>query len=76
MPYKTLDILPPELVFLVSSYLSPVDASCLASCSHHFMAFCSGFDDLLVESFPGVRKGEPGENLRFDLLTRLARPLP
>ena len=40
------------------------------------MVFCSGFDDLLVEPFPGVRKGEPGENLRVDLKTRLARPLP
>lgn len=73
---RTLDTLPPELVFLISSYLSPVDASCLALCSHHFMAFSPGFDDLLGKSFPGVRKGGPGENLRIDFLTRLARHLP
>jgi hypothetical protein len=40
------------------------------------MAFCSGFYDLLGEPLPGVRKGGTGENLRVDLLTRLARPLP
>ena len=73
---RTLDTLPPELVFLIASYLSPVDASCLALCSHHFMAFSPGFDDLLGKSFPGVRTGGPGEKLRIDLLTRLARHLP
>lgn len=76
MPRQTLDTLPPELVFLISSYLSPVDASCLALCSHHFMAFSSGFDGPLGSSFSGVRSGNPDEALRIDLLTRLARHLP
>lgn len=76
MLQRTLDTLPPELVFLIFSYLSPVDASCLALCSNHFMAFSPGFDELLGKSFPGVRTGGPGENLRIDFLTRLARHLP
>lgn len=76
MPRRTLDKLPPELVFLISSYLSPVDAFCLALCSHHFMAFFLDSDELLGKSFPGIHTGGLGENLRIDLLTRLARHLP
>lgn len=78
MPRRTLATLPSELVLLISSYLSPVDACCLALCSHYFLALSTRFDDLLGQSFPGaypVRPGE-GESRRIDLLTRLARHLP
>lgn len=40
------------------------------------MACSSGFDDLLGKPFPGIHTGGPGENLRIDLLARLARYLP
>jgi len=72
----SLDTLPSELVLLISGYLLPVDAACLALCSHHFMPFSPGFDGLLGKSFPGVHTRRPGKKLRIDLLTRLARDLP
>lgn len=80
IPQMTLDNLPSELILLISRYLSPVDTSCLALCNHRFMAFSSAgsFDDLFGKPLPGPQIGprKPSDELRIDLLTRLARNLP
>ena len=43
--------------------------------THYFMAYSSGFDDLLEKLFPSVRIEGLGENLRINLLARLTRYL-
>ncbi|CEJ58531.1 hypothetical protein PMG11_07185 [Penicillium brasilianum] len=67
-----LDLLPPELLLLISQYLSTVDSTCLALCSHRF--FTLPFGDFLYRPFPLGGLGSPAE--RIDLLTRLTRHLP
>lgn len=69
-----LDHLPPELLLLISQYLSPVDSTCLALCSHRL--FPLPFRDILYRPFPQGGLRSPADDLRIDLLTRLTRHLP
>lgn len=71
-----LNLLPPELLLLISQHLSPVDSTCLALCSRRL--FTLPFRDLMYSPCP---QGGPGglaadDDLRVDLLTRLSRGLP
>jgi hypothetical protein len=69
-----LENLQPELLLLISKYLSSTDASWLALCSRHFMT--RSFHDILNKSFPPGRTGQPDEEVRIEFLTRLCRDLP
>lgn len=69
-----LDLHPPELLLLISQYLSPVDSTCLALCSHRLFAL--PFRGMLYRPFPQGDRESPAEDLRLDLLTRLSRHLP
>lgn len=69
-----LDLLPPELLLLISHFLSPVDCTCLALCNHRL--FVVPFRGGLHRPFPQGGPGSPTDELRIDLLTRLSRHLP
>lgn len=69
-----LDLLPPELLLLISQYLSPVDSTCLTLCSRRL--FTLPLRDLLYGSSRLGDLGSPAGDLRIELLTRLSRQLP
>lgn len=71
-----LDLLPPELLLLISQHLSPVDSTCLTLCSHRL--FTLPFRDLMYSPCPQGGSGSSAADgdLRIDLLTRLSRGLP
>ncbi len=68
-----LDLLPPELLLLISQHLSPVDSTCLALCSHRL--FTLPFRSLMYSPCPkgGPRSSAADDDLCIDLLTRLSR---
>lgn len=70
----TLDVLPPNLLSLIFRYLSPLDATCLALCSHDFMNPRS-CNELLSKAFPVYYAESPEVEPQFVLLTGLARGL-
>lgn len=69
-----LDLLAPELLLLISQYISPVDSTCLALCNYRL--FTLPFRDILYSPLHQASTKTPADDLRIELLTRLTRRLP
>jgi hypothetical protein len=70
----TLEDLLPNLLSLISRYLSSLDATCLAPCSYDLVNSRS-CNELLSKAFLAGYTESPGLELRFVLLNRLSRDL-
>ncbi|PLN85570.1 hypothetical protein BDW42DRAFT_202409 [Aspergillus taichungensis] len=65
--------LPPELLWMISEYLSPVDLACLALRNRHLLHTFAG---TAFKNFSNGRTGNPTDDARIQLLSRLSCDLP
>ncbi|PKY08570.1 hypothetical protein P168DRAFT_19095 [Aspergillus campestris IBT 28561] len=65
--------LPLELLWMVSEYLSPVDLACLALGNRHLL---HSFAGAAFKNFSNGRTGNPTDDARIQLLSRLSCDLP
>ena len=65
--------LPLELLWMVSEYLSPVDLACLALGNRHLL---HSFAGTAFKNFSNGRTGNPTDDARIQLLSRLSCDLP
>ncbi|KAJ5604249.1 hypothetical protein N7537_007205 [Penicillium hordei] len=65
--------LPLELLCMISEYLSPVDLACLALGNRHLLR---SFAATAFKNFSNCRTGNPTDDARIELLSRLSCDLP